>query len=195
MKNWINGATWHNFTDKSMVGYDVSVNCIPLAHAKSLPPTNQKTGKSLEAIHKGAGKGSKPLLLPKNLKRKAVKQTNAFMELGSRNAMESQGADGSGITSAKDATSRGTPSTDRLRESIPCQGRKELISLVHEAMQSSNYKAQSTPASKRKRIAALPGKVDQILVYLTPMPLHSAGYTVAGAGPLENKSVLSILGT
>ncbi|KAG5523716.1 hypothetical protein RHGRI_030635 [Rhododendron griersonianum] len=194
LPNWINGATWHNFTDKSMVGYDVSVNCIPLAHAKSLPPTNQKTGKSLEAIHKGAGKGSKPLLLPKNLKRKAVKQTNAFMELGSRNAMESQGADGSGITSAKDATSRGTPSTDRLRESIPCQGRKELISLVHEAMQSSNYKAQSTPASKRKRIAALPGKVDQILVYLTPMPLHSAGYTVAGAGPLENKSVLSILG-
>ncbi|KAE9445276.1 hypothetical protein C3L33_22827, partial [Rhododendron williamsianum] len=33
--------------DKSMVGYDVSVNCIPLAHAKSLPPTNQKTGVTL----------------------------------------------------------------------------------------------------------------------------------------------------
>ncbi|CAL5359743.1 unnamed protein product [Camellia sinensis] len=175
--------------DKSKVGHDVSFNHVPPAHTKSLPPTNQKflVSKSLEAINKQTGKRSKPLLSPKNLKKKAVDQTNAFSELGSRNVLKSQGADGSGITSAKDATSTRTPSAERLREPIPCQGRKELISLVHKAMQGPNYEALSVPAPKRKKVVALPGKVDRKLVYLTPMPAHSAGIAVAGAGLLKNK--------
>ncbi|KAL7188505.1 hypothetical protein ACSBR1_038382 [Camellia fascicularis] len=175
--------------DKSKVGHDVSFNHVPPAHTKSLPPNNQKflVSKSLEAINKQTGKRSKPLLSPKNLKKKAVDQTNAFSELGSRNVMKSQGADGSGITSAKDATSTRTPSAERLREPIPCQGRKELISLVHKAMQGPNYEELSVPAPKRKRVVALPGKVDRKLVYLTPMPVHSAGIAVAGAGLLKNK--------
>ncbi|CAL5436775.1 unnamed protein product [Camellia sinensis] len=183
------GITLHNFTDKSKVGHDVSFNHVPPAHTKSLPPTNQKflVSKSSEAINKQTGKRSKLLLSPKNLKKKAVDQTNAFSELGSRNVMKSQGADGSGVTSAKDATSTRTPSAERLREPIPCQGGKELISLVHKAMQGSNYEALSVPAPKRKRVVALPGKVDRKLVYLTPMPVHSAGIAVAGAGLLKNK--------
>ncbi|KAI7981388.1 Cell division cycle 7-related protein kinase [Camellia lanceoleosa] len=148
----------------------------PLDHSKTLPPSNHKflIGKSLEAITQDTGK-------------KVVDQTNAFSDLGNRNVMKSQGADGSGITSAKDATSTRTPSTERFREPIPCQGRKELISLVHKAMQNPNYESQSVPASKRKRIAALPGKVNRKLVYLTPMPLYSSGIAVAGAGLVNNK--------
>ncbi|CAL5429594.1 unnamed protein product [Camellia sinensis] len=180
-----------NYWYKSKVGYDVSFNRFPhpLDHSKTLPPSNHKylIGKSLEAIVQDTGKVSKPLLLPRNLKKKVVDQTNAFSDLGNRNLMKSQGADGSGITSAKDATSTRTPSTERFREPIPCQGRKELISLVHKAMQNPNYESQSVPASKRKRIAAVPGKVNRKLVYLTPMPLYSSGIAVAGAGLVNNK--------
>lgn len=172
--------------DKSKVGYDMSFTHAPLVHAKTLPPNNQKflLGKSLEAIDKDAGKVSRPFLL--NPKKKVVDQTKALIDLGTRNVMKSQGADGSGITS-KDVTSNRTPSTERLREPIPCQGRKELINLVHKAMRSPNYEAQSVPSSKRKRVAALPSKIDRKLVYLTPMPLYSTGIGVAGAGPIKSK--------
>ncbi|KAI8546694.1 hypothetical protein RHMOL_Rhmol07G0139800 [Rhododendron molle] len=172
--------------DKSKGVYDMSFNHAPLVHTKTLPPYNQKflVGKSVEAINKEAGKVSRPLLLnPK----KVVYQTNALTDLGGRNVLKSQGADGSGITSTKDATSTRTPSTERLREPIPCQGRKELLNLVQKAMRSPNYEAQSVPSSKRKRVAALPSKIDRKLVYLTPMPLYSTGTAVAGAGLIKSK--------
>ncbi|XP_058222138.1 uncharacterized protein LOC131332092 [Rhododendron vialii] len=173
--------------DKSKGVYDMSLNHAPLVHAKTLPPYNQKflVGKSAEAINKEAGNVSRPLLL--NPKKKVVYQTNALTDLGGRNALKSQGADGSGITSTKDATSTRTPSTERLREPIPCQGRKELLNLVQKAMRSPNYEAHSVPSSKRKRVAALPSKVDRKLVYLTPMPLYSTGTAVAGAGLIKSK--------
>ncbi|KAL6979788.1 non-specific serine,threonine protein kinase [Sarracenia purpurea var. burkii] len=177
--------------DKSKVGHDTSFNRAPLLHARTLLPNNQKfsISKFSEATKQEPVKFSKPLLLPKNLKKKVVvDQTNAFSNLGrGGNVMKSQGADGSGITSTKEATSTRTPSTERLREPIPCQGRRELISLAHKAMQSSNYEAQSVPASKRKRIAALPQKMDRKIVYPTPMPLYSTGTAVAGAGLIKNK--------
>lgn len=186
---FINGATLYNFPDKSKGVYDMSFNHAPLVHAKTLPPYNQKflVGKSAEAINKEAGKVSRPLLL--NPKKKVVYQTNALTDLGGRNVLKSQGADGSGITSTKDATSTRTPSTERLREPIPCQGRKELLNLVQKAMRSPNYEAQSVPSSKRKRVAALPSKIDRKLVYLTPMPLYSTGTAVAGAGLIKSKGV------
>uniref|UniRef100_A0A5B6ZK22 non-specific serine/threonine protein kinase n=1 Tax=Davidia involucrata TaxID=16924 RepID=A0A5B6ZK22_DAVIN len=176
--------------DKSKVGYDVRFNHVPVPHAKSLPPTKSRklaTAKFLEEVNQEAGKGSRSLSLPKNLKKKAVDQAKASIDLGSRSKIKSQGADGSGITSAKDATSTRTPSAERLREPMPSQGRKELISLVQEAMQGPNHETVSVPASKRKRVAAPPGKVDRKLVYLTPMPLHYTGIAVAGAGLQSNK--------
>ncbi|KAI7989007.1 hypothetical protein LOK49_LG13G01590 [Camellia lanceoleosa] len=115
--------------DKSKVGHDMSFNHVPPAHTKSLPPTNQKflVSRSLEAINKQTGKRSKPLLSPKNLKKKAVDQTNAFSELGSRNVLKSQGADGSGITLAKDATSTRTPSVERnIKEIAKLKGSEDL---------------------------------------------------------------------
>ncbi|KAF9689754.1 hypothetical protein SADUNF_Sadunf01G0125100 [Salix dunnii] len=102
-------------------------------------------------IDMGTIKGFKSTLEAKNVKRKAV-----------GNIMKSQGADGSGITSVKDATSARTPSAERLKEPLPSQ------------------------ASMRKRIAA-PGKVDGRHIYVTPMPLHSTGITVAGIGLVKNK--------
>jgi cell division control protein 7 len=130
----------------------------------------------LDAVDLGAIKDFKSTLEAKNVKKKAV-----------RNIMISQGADGSGITSVKDATSDRTPSAERMKEPLPSKGRKELISLLHEAMQSPNHEASSFPASMRKRIAAPPGKVDGRHIYLTPMPVHSTGIPVAGIGLVKNK--------
>ncbi|XP_052211017.1 uncharacterized protein LOC127813922 [Diospyros lotus] len=175
-------------TEKSKTGCDLNLNHDPILRAKALPPTHHKfeVGKSFEAINQETGKGSKSVLLPKNLKRKALDPTNTFPDLDSRNMTKSQGADGSGITSAKDATSTRTPSGERMRQPIICQGRKEYISLA-KAIHSPHFEAPSVPASKRKRIAALPGKVDKKLVYLTPMPLFSTGVAVAGAGLVNDK--------
>ncbi|RVW50822.1 Cell division cycle 7-related protein kinase [Vitis vinifera] len=78
----------------------------------------------------------------------------------------------------------------KAKEPLPCQGRKELISLAQEAMQNPNHESSRGPASKRKRVAAPPGeeeKVDKKFVYISPMPLHAAGIAVAGAGLLKNK--------
>lgn len=181
-----------NFTDRSTAGYDTSFDHVPLPCVKYLPPTKSRklpTAKALELANQEAVKGSKSLVLSKNLKRK-TDQTKERTDLSTRNVMKSQGADGSGITSAKDATSNRIASGERLREPIPCQGRKELISLAQEAMQGANHEVTSVPASKRKRVAAPPGKVDKKVVYFTPMPLHSTGIAIAGAGLPKNKGML-----
>ncbi|THG10679.1 hypothetical protein TEA_010375 [Camellia sinensis var. sinensis] len=147
--------------DKSKVGHDVSFNHVPPAHTKSLPPTNQKflVSKSSEAINKQTGKRSKPLLSPKNLKKKAIDQTNAFSELGNRNVMKSQGADGSGITSAKDATSTRTPSAERS----PHQGHKVDIwsagvTLLYLMIGRTPFTGE--PEQNIKEIAKLKGSED-----------------------------------
>ncbi|KAI4371473.1 hypothetical protein MLD38_019705 [Melastoma candidum] len=81
--------------------------------------------------------------------------------------MISQGADGSGITSAKDASNI-TPSGERTREPMPRPGRKELISLLHEAM-CTNQEVSSIPKLEGKQ------------VMISPMPLHFKGIPVPGA--------------
>ncbi|XP_057977782.1 uncharacterized protein LOC131164533 [Malania oleifera] len=170
-------------TNKSKEQYDVKFNPVALNHPKSVPSTKSKkfpSTQSLEAVNKQTMKDTR-MMEPRNMKRKAQ------ADLGSWNTMKSQGADGSGITSAKDVTSTRTPSAERLREPMPCQGRKELISLVHEALQHPYQEPVSVPASKRKRVAAPPGKLDKKLDYQTPMPLHSNGIAVVGGGLLKNK--------
>lgn len=133
-------------------------------------------------------KGVKSPIQSKNLKRKAG-QEKVGTDIAHRNIRKSQGADGSGITSAKDATSNRTPSAERLREPLPCTGRKELINLVQEVRQRSSHVDTNGPTSKRKRVAATPGRVEK-KYYITPMPLHSSGIAIGGAGLLKSKGLL-----
>ncbi|KAL1556281.1 non-specific serine/threonine protein kinase [Salvia divinorum] len=144
----------------------------------------------VNTVNKNAGKACKSLLPPGNLKRK-VDKAKADTEASSRNIIKSQGADGSGITSAKDATSTRTASAERLREPLPCRGkiRTELLSLAQEAMQvqGGNHRSFDAPKSKRKRVAAPGGDACSKLLHVTPMPLHANGNTVHGAGLLKTK--------
>ncbi|XP_071730833.1 uncharacterized protein [Rutidosis leptorrhynchoides] len=132
-----------------------------------------KTRKYASSKGLEAGTNTKSHLLPKNLKKKT-------------DQVKEQGADGSGITSTKDATSNRHPSAERFRQPIPSTGRKELLNLVHQAMQQNHdNEATRTPAIKRKRVAAPPAKLDHNnnnFIYLTPMPLQCTGVTVAGSG-------------
>ena len=106
------------------------------------------------------------------------------------NKLKSQGADGSGITSAKDAASARTPSTERMREPLPSLGRKELISLVQNVMSSPNNNDDlKASVSQRKRIAAPSCKIERKNFYTSPMPLYSNGVAVADAGLPKGKGV------
>ncbi|TXG51220.1 hypothetical protein EZV62_023744 [Acer yangbiense] len=177
-------------TNKSKAGGDIKYDHATVPCAKYIPPSHGRkipSAKFVDAVKHDATRGSKFILEPRNLKKKTVEQVKASNELGSRNVLNSQGADGSGITSAKDVTSTRIPSAERLREPLPCHGRKELISLFQDAMRSKNHEASHIPAPMRKRVAAPPGKLDGELVYLTPMPVHSSGISVAGGGLMKNK--------
>jgi cell division control protein 7 len=103
------------------------------------------------------------------------------------NLRRAPGADGSGITSAKDITSTKTASADRHREPIPFRGRKELISLVQNSMQCANSSSIKSPSSQRKRVTAPSSKADGRTLHLTPMPIHSS--TVA-VGSFRSKGVI-----
>ncbi|XP_071916732.1 uncharacterized protein [Coffea arabica] len=175
--------------DKTKLSHDVSLNSVPLSRAISIPPSKSRkilTPKAVELANREQGKVLKPLLISKDT-RKKIQNSNHCAEVGSRSAIKSQGADGSGITSAREATSTKTLSAEKFREPLPSQGRKELINLVQEALQGANRGSANVPVSKRKRIAATPAKVDRKFLYITPMPLHSAGGVVGGAGVLKNK--------
>ncbi|XP_078440417.1 protein kinase superfamily protein isoform X2 [Wolffia australiana] len=92
--------------------------------------------------------------------------------------------EGSGVTSAREATSTRTPSGDRMREPVPCRGRKELISLAQQAMQSpGKVLAVATVAVpvQRKRVAAPLGKEERHLAFLSPMPLLCNGIPLSPA--------------
>ncbi|XP_040988479.1 uncharacterized protein LOC121236053 [Juglans microcarpa x Juglans regia] len=178
-------------TSKSRMGRDVSINHVMVPNSKSVSPTKSgkfPAAKTSKAVNLERTRGSKSTLDPKDLKRKVYGQAKVYNDLGSWNAIKSQEADGmSGITSAKDVTSTRTPPAERWREPMPCQGRKELISLLQEAMQSPNCEAKSVPSPMRKRVSASPREVDSKLVYITPMPLHSTVIDVTGAGSTKKK--------
>lgn len=105
-----------------------------------------------------------------------------------RSFLRAQGTDGSGITSAKDASTR-TASAERLREPLPCTRRKELISFLQNSMQCANDSSTIGPSSQRKRVTAPSGRVDGKNFHITPMPLHSS--TAAG-GLLKSKGMTLI---
>ncbi|KAL3610355.1 hypothetical protein D5086_001375 [Populus alba] len=99
--------------NKSKAANDVSFNSVAASNAKYVPPSKSRRfpgSKFLDAVDLGAIKDFKSTLEAKNVKKKAV-----------RNIMISQGADGSGITSVKDATSARTPSVERMKEPLPSQ--------------------------------------------------------------------------
>ncbi|KAG6635827.1 hypothetical protein CIPAW_11G069600 [Carya illinoinensis] len=177
-------------TSKSRMGRDVSINHVLVPNSKSISPTKSgkfPIAKTSQAVNLERTRGLKSTLDPKDLKRKVYGHAKVYNDLGSWNAIKSQEADGSGITSVKDATSTRTPPAEMWREPMPCQGRKELISLLQEAMQSPNCEAKSVPAPMRKRVSASPREVDSKLVYITPMPLHSTVIDVTGAGSTKKK--------
>ncbi|XP_043725843.1 cell division cycle 7-related protein kinase-like [Telopea speciosissima] len=181
----------YGHSSKSKTRHNTNFNYVPIPSTKSVLTTKGRkvlSGRVWEAVNQEAAKDNKTSLGPKNVKKRAdVSNPKAYLELSNKTTFRSQGADGSGITSTKDATSTRTPSAERLREPLPCQGRKELISLVQAAMKSPNHDAVRVTGSQRKRVAAPLGKVEGKLFYPTPMPLHSTGVAVAGAGLLKNK--------
>ncbi|CAJ1948988.1 unnamed protein product [Sphenostylis stenocarpa] len=86
--------------------------------------------------------------------------------------LRAQGTDGSGITSARDASTK-TASAERLREPLPSHGRKELISFVN-TMKCANNSSTIGPSSQRKRVTAPSSRVDGKIFHITPMPMHSS---------------------
>ncbi|KAM4072294.1 hypothetical protein ACB094_11G127600 [Castanea mollissima] len=156
---------------KSKSSHNVSIDHVPLPHSKSAPSIkdDKLVRGNFIAPKQGVSVNSRPTHEPnKNLMKRAIGgPLNNHCDLPVGNLFKSQGADGSGITSTKDATSTRIPSTERLREPLPFLGRKELISLVRDAVQS--------PGSQRERAAAPPDKIDSKIAYLSPMPLQSAG--------------------
>ena len=165
---------------KSKSIHNVFIDHVPLPHSKSAPSIkdDKLVRGNFIAAKQGVSVNSKPTHEPnKNMMKRAIGgPLKNYCDLPVGNLFKSQGADGSGITSTKDVTSTRTPSTERLREPLPFLGRKELISLVRDAVQS--------PGSQRERAAAPPDMIDSKIAYLSPMPLQSAG-----AGLLKSTGV------
>ncbi|KAM0904615.1 hypothetical protein ACQ4PT_017882 [Festuca glaucescens] len=146
--------------------------------------TSQSSLKSALVIHDNeAAAGSKQ---PVGSKRKRSNKIPVCSDprVDNKSMYGSQAADGSGVTSAKDATST-KASLDRLKQPL-YKGRKEIMNLLHE-VQGPNQITPAAPVSQRKRVAAPVGSVDWKLFPLTPMPLRSGGSAVAGSGMFNSK--------
>ena len=171
-----------------------SLDHVPRPNIKDSPSTKEARKVACRTLKPVCREGSRdyPLLTTNVRKKLDVVHLKTFNDVGSRLKNRNQGADISGVTSTKDATSTRTPSAERLREPMPCKGRTVLINLVQEALQGPNHEAVCAPASQRKRVAAPLGKLDRRLLYLSPMPLCSSGVAVAGAGLLKSKGTSCI---
>lgn len=101
-----------------------------------------------------------------------------YPDIGGGSAVRSQGADGSGITS-----------TENMREPLPCQGRKELLSLAQSALRNADHIAQNSSDLRRKRIAAPPGKEDNKIIHPSPMLVHCSDISVPGSRLLKTKGL------
>ncbi|XP_038679506.1 uncharacterized protein LOC119980788 [Tripterygium wilfordii] len=131
----------YGISSKLKVGNALSFDQVTLPNTKTASPTKTTILPSAKSrpINPEPTKGSRSTLEPKNLKRKVVDQrkTSHFF---SGSIVNSRGPYGSGVTSVKEVTSTRTPSAARPREPFPRQGRKELISLLQETMQSQVMK-------------------------------------------------------
>ncbi|XP_010531675.1 PREDICTED: uncharacterized protein LOC104807924 isoform X2 [Tarenaya hassleriana] len=181
-------------TDKSKSVSNLNSNhAAPQYPDSELPTTSKKHHtllKSKNNANSVTNKSPQTTLAPNSLK-KAVGKIRAQNDLSRWDRFNSQGADGSGLTSVKEvAGTRNNPSGDKKREPLPCHGRKELILFLQETMSGSNHEVSRTPASMKKRIAALPREAHKELLYLTPMPLLSNSLPVAGAGLTSKGGVI-----
>ncbi|KAK6920392.1 Protein kinase domain [Dillenia turbinata] len=176
--------------NRSKSGSSISFDHVPLPHLGSSMSIKDRKSMKLQsvAINQEKAVDSRPIFDHKDMKKRTyVGSLKAYTNFGGRKKIGSQGGDGSGITSARDATSTRTPSAEKLREPLPSFGRKELLSLVQDALHTPNHNEVNSPISQRKRVAAPPGNVERNIFYPSPMPLHSAGVAVVGAGLLKNK--------
>ncbi|EFH44352.1 kinase [Arabidopsis lyrata subsp. lyrata] len=192
------------FSRKTNKGYLIDFNLAMDLHQKyrrvdkskaaaGLPTASKKHHtlvKSLDATNRGTNKSYQKTLTPNSLK-KAAGKTTARNDMSRWERLNSQGAEGSGLTSAKDVTStRNNPSGEKRREPLPCHGRKALLDFLQETMSVPipNHEVSSkAPTSMRKRVAALPGKAEKELLYLTPMPLHSVSRPEAVGNIIQKK--------
>uniref|UniRef100_A0A1J3JYU9 non-specific serine/threonine protein kinase n=1 Tax=Noccaea caerulescens TaxID=107243 RepID=A0A1J3JYU9_NOCCA len=184
------------FSRKTNKGYLIDFNLAMDLHQKyrradkskaatDLPTASKKHHtlvKSPDSTNRVTNKSSQKTLAPNSLK-KAAGKIRARNDMSRLERFNSQGAEGSGLTSAKDVTStRNNPSVEKRREPLPCHGRKELLNFMKETMSGpipNNEVSSKAPMSMRKRVAALPGNAEE-LRYLTPMPLRSNGRPEAG---------------
>ncbi|XP_061998260.1 uncharacterized protein LOC133715673 isoform X1 [Rosa rugosa] len=168
--------------NKSKLNRHVSFGHVPLPQSKSALPNREKRFVRSDLVDP-----KKTVDPNRNVRKRAqVGPLNNDPKMSVGNKFKSQRADGSGITSTKDATDK-TPSTERVREPLPCLGRKELISLAQDVILSPVHDVLKSPASKRKRIAASPGKIDSKLFYTTPMSLNFTGAAISSANLLKSK--------
>ncbi|XP_056859005.1 uncharacterized protein LOC108824289 isoform X2 [Raphanus sativus] len=183
------------FSRKSREGYLIDFNLAMDLHQKhrradkskaaTVLPTVSKRHQTLinapDTTNRVTNKSSQKTLAPNSLK-KAAGKIRSRNDMSRWDRFNSQGGEGSGLTSAKDVTStRNNPSGEKRREPLPCHGRKELLNFLQETMSGPvpNHEVSSkAPVSMRKRVAALPGNDE--LVYLTPMPLRFNGRPEAG---------------
>ncbi|KAK7277174.1 hypothetical protein RIF29_18325 [Crotalaria pallida] len=177
----------YNIGSKSKPSLGVSNN-IPLlsGSAPLVQDKNLVGSKSLTSSKREVADYKKNSQLNRQVKQKAYNDSQKnYAEKAGVSLLRAQGTDGSVITSAKDVTSSKAASAERLRERLPSQGRKELISYaLQNSMPCTNNSSVKGPSSQRKRVTAPLSKSDGKILYLTPMPLHSS--TVA-AGLLRNK--------
>ncbi|KAM0904618.1 hypothetical protein ACQ4PT_017882 [Festuca glaucescens] len=176
------------FSRDQTKGYLIDFNLANVSKSEAISSgkdiTSQSSLKSALVIHDNeAAAGSKQ---PVGSKRKRSNKIPVCSDprVDNKSMYGSQAADGSGVTSAKDATST-KASLDRLKQPL-YKGRKEIMNLLHE-VQGPNQITPAAPVSQRKRVAAPVGSVDWKLFPLTPMPLRSGGSAVAGSGMFNSK--------
>ncbi|KAE9603442.1 hypothetical protein Lal_00008190 [Lupinus albus] len=176
----------YNIGSKSKPSLDASNNIhLPSGSAPVVQDKNLVGSKSMPSSKREVADYKRNSQLNRQVKQKAYtgSQKNCPDKAGVT-LLRAQGTDGSGITSAKDLTSSKAASAERLREILPSQGRKELISYaLQNSMSSAKNSSIKGPSSQRKRVTAPSGKADGKIVYLTPMPLHSS----ATAGLLRSR--------
>uniref|UniRef100_A0A7N0VFQ3 non-specific serine/threonine protein kinase n=1 Tax=Kalanchoe fedtschenkoi TaxID=63787 RepID=A0A7N0VFQ3_KALFE len=162
------------------IGYLIDFNLAMDLHQKNRPINRPKMASNASAVHTSLPSATHVLTKSK----KPVNSKNKdIIHRATERALESKNVKGAaGQTNASTSLYK-----DKMRQPMPLKGRKEILKLALEAMRSPKYEALRLPASKSKRISAPPEKMDRKLVCYSPMPLHSSGVAVVGAGLLSHK--------
>lgn len=164
---------------------------VPVSHFVSGSAVKEKKNvRGSVSLSRGeTGKSKQPGEHEKNLKRRVYVPLKQYPDMRGGSAVRSQGADGSGVTSAKDVTSARTFSAENMREPLPSQGRKELLSLVQNALRNADHASQNSSDLRRKRIAAPPSKEDNNIIHPSPMLVHCTGISLTGLRLLKTKGL------